>query len=381
MPTTTTTIIPGTIDNFDVDVQNGLKFILSHLSQPHFPRNIMTYRLGRQILVHSVEEAMQYYKESEFLDCRISAYPPQPSTNSYVFLGNGLTPNLIMIDIDKLRFTTERAYELAVSKTLKNIKMELNDNPTVIWSGNGCHIIQPMDAIVLEELDLFSPAVTGTDQPSVKFLRWAEGYLSGGKSDPAHNKTLSFGNCMLRVPGSHNSKCVEANNGILNEGKTEVKIIHEWDGYRPKIMLLVGSFHAYLVNQKLKQSQRGRKQQQRQRQTTTTITSGTISWIEKLLTLSISDNRKYCIWRILAPYLINVRKLQDEQASYIIREWLEKCNSIKRLSFDKRSRIRYDIRSARKRGFYPISLNMLKLENFDLYNILIENNIIFYKHK
>jgi hypothetical protein len=34
---------------------------------------------------------------------------------------------------------------------------------------------------------------------------------------------------MLRLPGSHNSKCVGANNGILSP-KTEVKIIQEWDG-------------------------------------------------------------------------------------------------------------------------------------------------------
>jgi hypothetical protein len=135
-------------------------------------------------------------------------------------------------------------------------------------------------------------------------------------------------------------------------------MIHEWNGYRPTIMRLIGSFHAYLVDQKLKQRQRDQKQQRRHRKkygsTTTEITPGTISWIEKLLTMSISDNRKYCIWRILAPYLINIKKLQDEQASYVIREWLEKCNSVRRVSFNARSRIRYDIQTARKRGFYPI---------------------------
>ena len=88
--------------------------------------------------------------------------------------------------------------------------------------------------------------------------------------------------------------------------------------------------------------------------------------------MSLPDYRKYCIWRILAPYLINVRKLQDEQASYIIREWLKKCNSVKRLSFDVSSRIRYDIQSVRKRGFYPIGWNQLKIENIDLYNLINE---------
>jgi Primase X len=258
---------------------------------------------------------------------------------------------------------------MALSKILKNIESELSSEPTVIWSGNGRHIIQPMDAFILEELDLFSPTVIGTDQPSVKFLRWTEEYLSGGKSDPAHAKTLSFGNCMLRVPGSHNSKCIRANS-ILSE-KSEVKIIQEWDGRsRPTIMLLVGSFHAYLVDQKLKHEQRDRQQRKREHGTTTRMEPGTISWIEKLLATSIADYRKYCIWRILAPYLINIRKLEDDQATYIIREWLKKCNSVKRVSFDKTSRIRYNIQSVKKKGFYPIGWNQIKSENVDLYNLL-----------
>ena len=241
MATTTTT--PGTIDNPNSSVQNGLKFILSHLSQPHFPRNIMTYRLGRQILAHSIEETMRYYRESGFLDCRISAYPSLSS-----ILDRTMAPNLIMIDIDKAGFATERAYKLAVSRTLKNIIVELGGRPTVIWSGNGSHIIQPMTAIALEELDLFSPVVTGTDHPSVKFLRWTEEYLSNEKSDPAHSKSLSFGNCMLRIPGSYNSKCVNANNDVLDSEETAVKILQKWNGQRPTMMLLIGSFHAHLVD-------------------------------------------------------------------------------------------------------------------------------------
>jgi hypothetical protein len=147
-------------------------------------------------------------------------------------LNNGLmAPNLIMIDIDRSRFTVEHAFKLAVSKSLKNIESELSSRPTIIWSGNGCHIILPLSAIALEDLDVFSAAVIDTDHPSVKFLRWSEEYLSNGKSDPAHNKTLSFGNCMLRVPASHNSKCVNANNGLVDSEKTTVKIVQKWNGH------------------------------------------------------------------------------------------------------------------------------------------------------
>jgi hypothetical protein len=80
MATIITIPTPGTIDKTNSDVQNGLEFILSHISPPHFPRNIITYRLGRQILVHSIEETMEYYKKSEFLDCRLSAFPPASSS-------------------------------------------------------------------------------------------------------------------------------------------------------------------------------------------------------------------------------------------------------------------------------------------------------------
>jgi hypothetical protein len=369
----TTTTSPGKVDNPNSNVQNGLEFILSHLSPPHFPRNIMTYSLGRQILVHSKEETMRHYIESKIVDCRISAYPPSSSTpTSARYLKDGLmAPNLIMIDIDKSRFITERAYKLAVSKTLKNIEVELNGKPTVIWSGNGSHIIQPMTAIALEELDLFNPVATGTDHPSVKYLRWAEEYLSNGKSDPAHSRTLSFGNCMLRVPGSHNSKCVKTNGGLLDSDKTAVKIIQEWNGRRPTMMLLIGSFHAHLLNQKMKQNQRG-KRRRYQKCDVNRVTPAIIPWIEKLLTISLNDYRKYCTWRILAPYLINIRKLPDEQANYIISEWLKKCNLTKRVTFDVHSRIRYDIQSVRKKGFYPIGRNQLKTENVDLYNLMNE---------
>lgn len=64
------------------------------------------------------------------------------------------------------------------------------------------------------------------------------------------------------------------------------------------------------------------------------------------------------------------KKLADEQAGQIIREWLKKCNSVKRISFDDSSRIRYEIQSVKKRGFYPIGANQLKIENVDLYELL-----------
>ena len=54
----------------------------------------------------------------------------------------------------------------------------------------------------------------------------------------------------------------------------------------------------------------------------------TISWIEKLLQTPIADHRKYALWRILMPYLFNIRKLADFEVVSIVQTWLDKCNSI-----------------------------------------------------
>ena len=50
--------------------------------------------------------------------------------------------------------------------TLKKIKEKLQGpSPTVLWTGNGYHVYQPIDAFVLEEENIFSKF----DQPSKAF--------------------------------------------------------------------------------------------------------------------------------------------------------------------------------------------------------------------
>lgn len=354
----------ATKDNIELKVQKGLEFILQHLSLPQFPRNIMTYRLGRQVLVHNEQEAMKSFKESDFLDCRISAYSP-PAGNK--ILGtNMISPDIIFIDLDRPRFISERAYKLALSRTLINIQTNLSSIPTVLWSGNGNHIIQPISAFVLEELDLFSPF----DRPSVNFLRWAELFLSNGKSDAAHTRTLSFGNCMLRIPGSHNSKCVAANNGVTDD-KTALGIMQKWDGYRPQITFLLGSYYAYLVYQKQKNKKINGNKQYRY-----IGKDQVISWIEKLLETAMPDYRKMIIWLILSRHLINVRGMSYEDAFSIIKEWTVICNGERPLypsNFDHIIRDR--LKQAIKDKKYPIGLSRLKRDDRELFELLMKHNM------
>ena len=103
-----------------------------------------------------------------------------------------------------------------------------------------------------------------------------------------------------------------------------------------------------------------------------------IPWIERLLITPIRDHRKYCIWRILAPYLINVKRLSVDEAFKIICKWLDECNDLKPLDFDIENKINNCLTNDVDKGYLPISLDnpekepkTLKTENRELYNILV----------
>ena len=44
---------------------------------------------------------------------------------------------------------------------------------------------------------------------------------------------------------------------------------------------------------------------------------------------SNQDQRNYCLWAILVPYLLNVKHLSQEDTSNILNEWLDKCNKLR----------------------------------------------------
>jgi hypothetical protein len=85
----------------------------------------------------------------------------------------------------------------------------------------------------------------------------------------------------------------------------------------------------------------------------------------------LSDHRKYIIWRILSPYLLNVKKLPKEEAYSVMKEWLDKCDKLDRLNFNPKIKIKDGLRGASK-GYFPISMEKLKEENRQLYDIVLD---------
>ena len=82
----------------------------------------------------------------------------------------------------------------------------MNGYPTVLWSGLGYHIIQPIQAIDFKnqfnETLSFIYKEFGKDFDLFKeFLRFSKDFLSNGKADKQSNPSRD--SCLLRIPGSH----------------------------------------------------------------------------------------------------------------------------------------------------------------------------------
>ena len=139
------------------------------------------------------------YRESNYIDCRVNAYP---SYTEYKGIQR-YPPNFLFADLDLSSFRDRRALERALESSLKTIRLRIGGNPTVLWTGNGYHIYQPAEGVILEQYTEFEEF----QQPSTKFLKYAEQYLTNEKSDRSHNP--SFKSCMIRIAGSVNSKIIE----------------------------------------------------------------------------------------------------------------------------------------------------------------------------
>jgi hypothetical protein len=158
---------------------------------------------------------------------------------------------------------------------------------------------------------------------------------------------------MIRIPNSFNSKC------ILEGKDPDVRIIQRWDGQlRPKINLLFGSFHAYLVDQRIKELQRHKELKEYRKKYPNNIND--IKWIEILLETPILEYRKNAISLILAPYLANIKRLPYSDAFNIIVDWLNKCDSFRRLDSNFNYRLKSALEDAIQKGIPPMSLAKLK---------------------
>jgi hypothetical protein len=349
------------------NLDHNVDFILCHLQEPLFPRKVMTKDLGYQVEVFSIKQAVNHFKMSRYLDCRINAYPPFTD-----YHGINRTPiSFLVMDLDLKDFgNSKERLDRALNKTLRSIKGTIGGCPTVLWTGNGYHIYQPVSGFILEKYEMFYEFTDYLDEDlTTLFIQFAEQYFTNNLADPLHNPTVK--SCLLRIPGTLNSKCISKE----QQRDAEVKIIQKWDGKRPPIQLLLRDFRRWLIQRKIDTiTELKRSEKMRNRIAAIRNYNGNYNqteWIEKgILQNPLPDHRKYVIWRIILPYLLNVRKLSLEESYCVTKEWLDKCNKLERLDFNAKLRIKEGLKGAAK-GYLPIGLPKLKIENKELYDIII----------
>jgi Primase X len=335
----------------DIEIESGLDFVLSHLEKPIlFPRTIMTKKLGYQRIVYSKEEALDYFLDSELADCRINAYP---NLTEYKNVPR-YKPIFLFLDIDRDNFKTDGKFELALYNTLKNIKEKLQTAPTVLFTGGGYHIYQPVEIpTALENISEFQEF----DRPSEQFLRFAKDILSNNRADKQNNP--SFRSCLLRIPESINSKY-----------GTKVKIVKKWNGIRAPITRdFIEEFRTWLIQKKI-DDYNYRQKIGKARRYTNNNDNNIILWIEKLLNTPIADFRKNSVSLILAPYLVNIKELSYQESFDILVGWLHKCDSIKNLDFNPQYLVKTALNTAIQKNIPPMKQTTLKNKNLELYHIL-----------
>jgi hypothetical protein len=345
-------------------VKEGIDFILSHFEgrQQLFPRKISTaFSNGRQFTVYSREQILEECIKANFIDCRINAYPVIGESAIHA-------PNLIFIDLD---LSKDLSYQDALNqlkksknKSIRTIKEKLNGcRSTILWTGNGYHIYIVLDT---RPLELIKELIELSTKPSEEFFVYSESIFSNKKKDCAHNP--SFRSSLLRIPNTFNSK-----------NQAEVKIIQEFDKNDiPTINTeLLKRFRLWLVDNDIREKRQKLKRFDKNQQLEFNKENEILEnyfWIEKLLQTPIPDFRRYCLYKILVPYLINVRKLSYDKCLGILNEWLKKCNNLSKISFNIYTEI--NVRLDAVKDYKPISIKKLKNGNIELYNLLFSNTTI-----
>ena len=89
-------------------------------------------------------------------------------------------------------------------------------------------------------------------------------------------------------------------------------------------------------------------------------------YVEDLLAHPVSDGRHRLVWLVLAPYLVNIKKVEDEEAIEKIRAFVSVTGETR----DMKRFVEYNVRRARRNGLLPPTLSTLKTEHPDLYWLL-----------
>ena len=365
-----------------------IDFILSHFdsSSSQFPRKMMTFRSNGQFTVNTKQEIFKRCVQSDFKDCRINAYPETIVKGGILIQ----SPNFVFVDLDLGNFHNDYdKLDKVKNSTLRKMELMQGSHPTLSWTGNGYHIYLPMDVPVLDNEYVFSKdkfpnlfSLKGKYSQyfvSEAFMQFAEDFFTSGRADPNHRP--KYKTCLVRIPDTINSKCL--NRGLSLE-ESKVRIIQKWNGKRIDGGAITHEFMIWLTKLEMNFNKSSSSRPNPPKKNKTKYlgsgeshhqnkSSSRIEWIERLLQIPIEDQRKYCLWRIIGPYLLNVKHISEVETAKTMEKWLDLCSNLKKLDFEPKIKI-YGIIKGNK-GFKPISYAKLEDENRELCLFLQKKNL------
>lgn len=310
----------------NIHIEQGLDYLLEHFEEPIFPRTISTKRIGnKQVLVRSKTETLRYFNQAKLLDCRISAFSKYEIEH--------IVPNQIFTDLDNIE---------ALDEVLQKYVTTLNAKPSVIFTGNGFALLQPINMNSWKDITQYGK--TGEELAKL-FLQYSSRLLSNNKCDSGNHPSLR--SCLIRVPASINSK-----NG------NQVRVYSNWNKRRVDIQCI--PFKEYLEKIALKERQK--------RRIIRDFQSKEIPHIERLLQRKFTDCRKRLCNLIILPYLINIKRIPIEQVISNVYSYFD--------HYISKSAIRYEAKRVFDKGIRPIGLEKLKEYDYELYELVnLENNV------
>lgn len=81
-----------------------------------------------------------------------------------------------------------------------------------------------------------------------------------------------------------------------------------------------------------------------------------LAWIDRLLSNPIPDVRKRVVYLVLAPYLVNIRKMDVDDACKTIVDYIDKCKAVDPSTRITSQQIMYLCKWAKEKGKKPLSL-------------------------
>lgn len=252
------------IDVSERTIYDGIKFILFHFEkqQKLFPRTIKTNNSidavkvdDEPVVQNSVDNIFNIFKGSNYYDCKINClYYTNDSTPPYnndaksfknkSKTATAIESSFIMLYLYLNDFSyNKKKLDIILNKTLNKLSAKFygDANPTVLWTGDGYQIYQPLDGIVFENQKTFLDLLQYVDSRSdisTEFLRFAQEFFTNEKVGPKYFSSLK--SCFMDVPGTFNFKNGE-----------QIKIIHKWDGKYPSIRWVTYDFKNYLIQKRI----------------------------------------------------------------------------------------------------------------------------------